>query len=222
MPREVKHPPVFNRKMTEEERQKRLGILRKTHDEIKEHPYWEKFDRSLLKDVCGKFLLLARNIWKTSDETDPYYVILMKTSHDFCCMCNNLIICEEDEEEYLKGSGDENKLIQVFLTNVHMVMQVFLTNVHNMILGSKGLDIPTGYTCSIVGGVKKFQAFLEEDGKYHAYNMVTKDKIPVIRRYLEKYASLKNGGSMTEWAKECMAELDGGKTEIGKVWKITE
>jgi hypothetical protein len=208
VPREVKHPPVFNRKMTEEERQKRLGILRKTHDEIKEHPYWEKFDRSLLKDVCKKFLLLARNIWNTSDETDPYYVILMKTSHDFCCMCNNLMVCEE---EYLKGSGDEN-----------MVMQVFLTNVHSMILGSKRLGVPTGYTYSKGGGVKKFQAFLEEDGKYHAYNMVTKEKIPVIRRYLEKYASLKNGGSMTKWAKECIAELDEGKTEIGKVWKITE
>lgn len=195
--------------MTEKERQKRLDILRKTHDELKEHPFWVSFDKSMVKDVVNRFRELNRNVWGVADDSNKYYVILICVGHDFGSMLSCMLY--NKEMLYDENFGD-----------AVMVMQVFLMNIHNLLEKREQTGTPTGYTYSIAGGVKKFQAFLEEDGKYHAYNMVTKEKIPVIRRYLKKYASLDSDKEMTKWAKECIAELDEGKTEIGKLWKITE
>lgn len=195
--------------MTEEERQKRLGILRKTHDELKEHPFWVSFDKSMVKDVVNRFRELNRNVWGVADDSNKHYVILSCVGHDFGSMLSCMLY--NKEMLYDENFGD-----------AVMVMQVFLMNIHNLLEKREQTGTPTGYTYSIATGVKKFQAFLEEDGKYHAYNMVTKEKIPVIRRYLKKYASLDSDKGMTKWAKECIAELDEGKTEIGKLWKITE
>ena len=201
--------------MTDEEKRKRFEIVKQCYDELKEHPYWINFDRTLLRDVLSLFGKISRNYWGTADNTNPYYAVIRCVTHDFNCM-----LCSISDSIRL-GRMDEGW--EKHMGDVNMVLQVYLMNVHRMIENREPDGNVVGYTFSRSDGLSKFQAFKEEDGTYKVFCIIdTQEKYDKMKKYLEKRADkTKSRGAIQEWAAKSLQELDEGKDEIGTVWKIT-
>lgn len=200
--------------MTDEEKSKRFEIVKQTHDELKEHPYWLNFDKAFLHDVLSLFGKISRNYWGIADKTNPYYAIIRCVTHDFNCMLGSIADSfrlrkfEETWEEYM---GD-----------VIMVLQVYLMNIHRLIEGRDPDGNVVGYTFTRSRGLEKFQSFLKDNGEYQVFCIVdTQEKYNWMKEYLEKQADPnKAGGPIQKWAAKSLQELNEGKDEIGEVWKI--
>lgn len=202
--------------MTDEEKKERFEIVRKTHDELKEHPYWLNFDKALLRDVLGLFSKISGNYWGITDKTNPYYAVISCVTHDFNCMLGSIsdsIRLGRFEENWGEHMGD-----------VIMVMQVYLMNIHRMIEGREPDGNVVGYTYTRIGDIEKYQAFPDpnKEGFFTVYKIVKEDRIPHIRIYLNKYAGLDNECSIKTWAINCLKELNEGNDVIGECWKIVK
>lgn len=202
--------------MTDEEKKKRFKIVRETHDELKEHPYWLNFDKALLKDVLGLFSRISSNYWGIADKTNPYYAIIRCVTHDFNCMLGDI------SDHIRLGRFEENW--KEYMGDVTMVMQVYLMNIHRMIEGREQDVNVVGYTFTRSQGIRKFQSFPDPNRKkfYTVYEIVKEERIPHIRTYLNKYAGLNYESSMRTWAINCLKELSEGKDVIGECWKIVK
>lgn len=200
--------------MTEKEKKKRFETVRKTHDELKQHPYWISFDRSLLPDVTALFRKISDNYWGISDDTNPYYAIISRVTHDFNCMLWTV------EEHIRQGVFDET--YGPHMGDINMVLQVYLMNIHRLVEAREPDGNVVGYTYSTTRGIIKFQAFPGEDGKWSVYNIIGEDRVPKLIEYLNKYAGLEHDSNMKTWAVGCLKEIEDGKDVIGKVWKIVK
>lgn len=201
--------------MTDEEKKERFETVKRTHDELKEHPYWINFDDTLLKDVLGLFGKISRNYWGTADTTNPYYAIIRCVTHDFNCMLGSISGSIRDH--------DFERVWKPYMGDVIMVLQVYLMNIHRMIDDREPDGSVVGYTFTRSGGLVKFQAFPKGDGEYKVLCIVdTEEKYEKVKDYLEKRADRnKSRGAIQEWAEKSLRELNEGKDEIGECWKIT-
>ena len=132
--------------MTDEEKKERFETVKRTHDELKEHPYWINFDEALLKDVLGLFGKISRNYWGTADTTNPYYAIIRCVTHDFNCMLGSI-----------SGSIHDHNFERVwkpYMGDVIMVLQVYLMNIHRMIENREPDGSVVGYTFTRSGGLE--------------------------------------------------------------------
>ena len=192
-------------------REEKLGILRTEHDAIKEHPFWITMDDSLFKDLIGHYRTIVNNIWKISDESNPYYVVLMCVVHDINAMLSKLFWDKKPLSYYL-DKGD-----------IIMVLQVFLQNVHVLIDGyepwSGGNVVAYAPYC---GEYKKYQAFQKEDGTWKAYNirLDTEKERNIVRKIIERYLHLRDDDPMKKWATASLSELDSGAETVGDCWKF--
>jgi hypothetical protein len=192
-------------------REKQLTEMRSLHDMIKELPYWMTFDIKLLNDVIKNFRKLTCCVWKSSDETNPYYVILRCVTHDFNAMLSSMPYWVKD------GEFEEKK------ADIIMVLQTYLMNVHRLLDNERTEEVVVGYTYSTVKGICKFQAeWDEEEKKYYAVNIIKTSQVPAIRKWCKKYADLGHLSNTKEYAVRCIEELDKGEKIIGKHWKIVE
>ena len=195
--------------MTQEEIKQHFENVKKTHDELKESPYWINFDNRFLPDVLKKFSEISRDYWGISDVSNPYYAIIRCVTHDFNCMLGSIsdsIRLGKFEKRWKEHMGDVIMVLQIYLMNIHRIID------HNDYNG----DV-VGYTYTISGGIQKFQAFKKDDGTYIVYNVITKDKLPVVKETIEKYINHHNC-SIKKWAQDAMKDIEEGHDVIGGSW----
>ena len=200
--------------MTDKEKQERWENLIRLHDKIKENPYWLNFDQRFLKELVKDFRELNNNVWGVKDETNPYYVMLRATGHDFSCMLTNIQYWMED------NNYDE---FESRRPNIILTMQTFLMNVHRMLDDREEIDDTViGFTAAGKDLKTYVCEWFEDDNEYRALNLIRRSSIEGLRKWLSDRANLKYTCYTKEWAEECLKELDEGKTIIGKFWKIKE
>jgi len=203
--------------LTKEEIEKRFNIVKETHDEIKEHPYWLNFDNSLLSDVLRLFNRISTNVHGITDNTNPYYAIIKCVTHDFNCMVHDILDSlktKRFQKEWEDHMGDVIMVLQVYLQNIHRIIDGYIPEDENVIgYNYKKFD-------KIECGIAKFQAFKKEGGKdYIVYRILSKNSIPNIKRSCEKYLGLSDRPIKT-WAINCLKEIEEGKDIIGGCFKI--
>ena len=196
-------------------KEERLSNLRKLHDSIKENPFWLTFDKQFLPELGKEFYNLALNVWGASDDTNPYYVVLRGCTHDFCCMSRSL--------EYYVQCGMYDKYKDAYI----ITMQAFLQNVHclidNVIPDDKVLGYLPNYNIHNESHLTTLiSEWFEDEGKYRCLNLIKQKSIEGIKKWLSDRANLKYTSYTTEWARECLQEIEEGKTIIGKYWKIKQ
>ena len=192
------------------EREERLAKIKTLHDTIKEHPYWLTFDTKFIEEIRQHFLELSRYIYNSSDEANPYYVILRCITHDFNCMLSNIYYWVKD------GKFDEHK------GNVIMVLQSYLMNIHRLIDGNISEKTVVGYTY-LGRKVNKFQAeYDKKESKYYAVAIIKSEDIPSVRRWCENRAKLTQPSHTKDFATRCLADIDKGKRLIGKCWRVID
>ena len=192
-------------------REERLSILRTEHDAIKEHPFWITMDDSLFKDLIGHYRTILNNIWNSSDESNPYYVVLRCVKHDMNTMLYKLY-CDEKPLSHYLDKGD-----------IIMVLQVFLQNVHALIDGHKPWSGGNVVAYAPYGGeYLKYQAFQKEDGTWQAYNIRpdTEKERNIVRKKIERYLHLRDEDPMKKWATAALSELESGAEIVGECWKF--
>lgn len=192
------------------EKEERLSRIKTLHDLIKNHPYWMAFENRFLNDIRSYFCELLCLVSDSSDETNPYYVILRCITHDFNCMLRNIPYWIED------GKFDTYK------GDAIMVMQTYLMNVHGLIEGRKPEDNVIAYTY-LGKNIKKYQTeWDDEQKKYFAVNVIKPEDIPDVRHWCENYANLSRTSATRDWARQCLVEIERGEKLIGKHWKIID
>ena len=197
--------------MTQKEIKQRFENVKRAHDELKESPYWINFDNRFLPDVLKKFGEISRNYWGISDVSNPYYAIIRCVTHDFNCM-----LCSISDSIRL-GRLDEGW--KEHMGDVIMVLQIYLMNIHRIIDNNDYDGAVVGYTYTIRGGIKKFQAFKKDDGTYVVYNVITKDELPAVKKTIEKYINIHDCPTK-KWAQDAMKDIEEGHDVIGETWKL--
>ena len=124
--------------MTEQEIQQRRDNVKEAYRMLKDHPYWETFDRALLKDVLKLFGTISRNYWGTADNTNPYYAIIRCVTHDFNCMLGNL-------SDSIRLASFEERWGE-YMDTVNMVLKTYMENVGHMLDGDEPDGDVVGYT----------------------------------------------------------------------------
>lgn len=197
--------------MTQEEIKQRFENVKKTHDELKESPYWINFNNRFLPNVLKKFSEISCNYWGISDVSNPYYAIIRCVTHDFNCMVSDI--------SYSIKHGEFEKRWKNYMGDVIMVLQTYLMNIHRIIDHNDYDGDVIGYTYTISDGIKKFQAFKKDDGTYVVYNIISKNELPTVKKTIEKYINL-HDCSMKKWAQDAMKDLEEEHDVIGETWKI--
>jgi len=204
--------------LTKEEIEKRFNIVKETHDELKEHPYWLNFNNSLLSDVLGLFNQISKNVWGISNSTNPYYAIIMCVTHNFNCMIHNILNSLKTkgfQVEWKDHMGDVIMVLQVYLQNIHRIIDGYIPGENESVIGYNYTRFD-----EIECGIAKFQAFKKEGKEdYIVYRILSKNSIPIIEKYCKKYLGISDRPIKT-WAINCLKEIEEGKDIIGDCFKI--
>lgn len=169
--------------------------LREIHDIIKNHPYWERFDKSFVRDLIKMFSKMDNIIYGDYGNTfkytydnkhtlvklydDPYYPLFTTLCHDFRGSLWRLS-SDPGSESHTKGIT----YLQMFLQIVHC----YLDN----------LDVPRFPLNS-----ETMISTKELDGKYHILFVYKRSKKPALIAEYRKYQqSASNKEKWEEWIKE--------------------
>jgi len=158
--------------------QERLEIIRKTHDELKEHPYWLNFNNNFLEEIISLFGRLSSNTYGISDNTNPYYTVINHLTHDFNTMLFKIKMSIRDgkfQVEWKDHMGDVIMVLQVYLQNIHRLIDNYIPGENEGVVGYLYYR-PTykPFPHPLRTGIVKFQAFKGEEGKFYLYMILEK------------------------------------------------
>ena len=212
--------------ITDEEIKKFLDDIRKTHDNIKEHPYWINFDNVFLYDVLSLFSNTG-GLWLVANENknNPYCILINNIIHDMNYLLSSIRFSINDgsfKDEWKDCMGDVNMVLQVYLQNIHrMIDSYYYTLDKNETVVGYVYYKPKPFPDPLKTGIIKFQVF-EREEKKRCYMVLEKNKIPNLIKYLKNIIFI--GGSSQEdskrWINNCLKEIEDGKDIIGDRFKI--
>ena len=191
------------------DRDESIVDVRAMCEDIKSDKYWTKQDDSSLKRLIKKFRSLENDVYDAGDYRNPYWVVLRCVCHDFNVMLGSIPYWIKDAS-IKKHRGKVNKVLQQYLHNAQC-------------LADGGTDeVVEGYTYLRRGGKYAISTCIAEyepkRKEYHALGIVTKDRIPSIRKWLKETKWLSE--SSREWADNALKELDEKKEIVGNNWKV--
>lgn len=213
--------------LMKEEIEKRFNLVKETHDELKEHPYWLNFDNIFLKDILSLFNRISSNVWCISDNTNPYYTLINHLTHDFNTMLFKIKMSIRNgkfKEEWEDHIGDVIMVLQVYLQNIHRLIDNYIPGENEDVVGYLYYrPIYKPFPHPLKTGIVKFQVFKGEEGKFYPYMILEKNKIPNLIKYLKSIVLIGNGldqENTKNWINDCLKEIEGGKNIIGDYYRI--
>ena len=211
--------------MTDEKIKKYLDNIRKTHDEIKEHPYWINFDNVFLYDVLSLFYNRLEGLWRVSNENknNPYCILINYIIHDMNYLLSSIRYSIKDgsfQNKWKDCMGDVNMVLQVYLQNIHRMIDSYYYTLDKdeNVVGYVYYRIPD----PLKYGIVKFQVFEREEEK-RCYMVIEKNKIPNLIKYLKNITLIGNSSCQEDskrWINNCLQEIEDGKDIIGDRFKI--
>jgi hypothetical protein len=190
----------------------KINELKRLSELAKADSFWTDPKIENLGNIIGIFRDMAGNIWKSDDETNPYYVMLRSINHDFCCMLRNLNI------DY-KAYNDDN-----ILQNVTKVLKSYMDNVDGLVSGVYDKDkVVEGwlYYKSPKKACKFYSIFNEDNQQYRCLNVLTNEgQLEFVKSWVEKYKTKARTYYSKEWIEECSNDIENGNKIIGWQWYI--